>query len=207
MGEALVKRTKNRVLRNSAGPKLTKKEFEMEKNNMKKRGFTLIELMIVVAIIGILAAVAIPAFVNYMKRAKTAEATVNLKTITEGVMSYFDKETNAISHAVPTSASRTPDNIPTASKVLVDATISGLFNSGPWTATGWKPAEPFYYRYSWTTQCSAQPCDNASNTAAGSGGVQGDLDSDTTYSQFTRPLSIIDGEIVVGPITVTSELE
>ena len=55
---------------------------------MKKNAFTLIELMIVVAIIGILAAIAIPNFVKFQCRSKQSEAKGNLKALYVSEESY-----------------------------------------------------------------------------------------------------------------------
>lgn len=58
----------------------------------QKNGFTLIELMITVAIIGILAAVAIPNFLQYQARARQSEAKVNLGAIYLLEITYFVEE-------------------------------------------------------------------------------------------------------------------
>ena len=54
-----------------------------------KKGFTLIELMIVVAIIGILAAIAIPNFLRFQAKSKQSEAKTNLGGIFTAEISYF----------------------------------------------------------------------------------------------------------------------
>ena len=60
----------------------------------QRKGFTLIEMMIVVAIIGILAAIAIPAFSKYVRRSKTTEAVMNLRKMFDSSVSYYEADHN-----------------------------------------------------------------------------------------------------------------
>ena len=59
-----------------------------------KKGFTLIELMIVIAIIGVLAAVAIPLYVDYTKKARTSEVPENLKVIMKEQLTFMYEPVN-----------------------------------------------------------------------------------------------------------------
>ncbi len=69
-----------------------------------RKGFTLVELMIVVAIIGILAAIAIPNFLNFRLKAKTSEAKSNLGAIRSSatrVRDRRDRDDRGLGGALP----------------------------------------------------------------------------------------------------------
>ena len=68
-----------------------------------QRGFTLIELMIAVAIVGTLAALAIPSYLRFQLRSKAAEARANLASIATSENAYFG-EFNRYVPAAPTPA-------------------------------------------------------------------------------------------------------
>ena len=82
----------------------------MRKLHTRKGGFTLIELMIVVAIIGILAAIAIPNFLQFQLRSKTGEAKTNIAAIRTAEEGYFAEFNNYV------QAGSTPGTPATANK-------------------------------------------------------------------------------------------
>ena len=94
-----------------------------------KKGFTLIELMIVVAIIGILAAIAIPNFLKFQAKSKQSEAKANLGAIFTGEVAYFG-EANIYSSIFP-AINWKPSGTPRYQYLLGTTTILNTIALGP----------------------------------------------------------------------------
>lgn len=179
----------------------------------KKEAFTLIELMIVVVIIGILAAAAIPSFNQYIQRSKTAEAPGNLSTVFKGEAVYYSREklttrsygtANGSNNYCVIASDENMHITPGRNKQMYDYGQSDSFSV---LGIGFLTADPAYYNYTLTSEGAV--CDNSANDASVySNRALGDLDGDGSLSTFEMNVGS-DAQNALGhmPLYIIDELE
>jgi type IV pilus assembly protein PilA len=120
---------------------------EMRKLHTRNGGFTLIELMIVVAIIGILAAIAIPNFLRFQLRSRVGEGKTNIAAIRTAEESY------AAEYATYVGAAPLPMTGLSGDKQNWPAGVAG----DGFSTIGWFPEGEVYYDYNVTVSPAACP--------------------------------------------------
>ncbi|MBM4370073.1 MAG: prepilin-type N-terminal cleavage/methylation domain-containing protein [Deltaproteobacteria bacterium] len=166
----------------------------LSKFRSNRKGFTLIELMIVVAILAILSVVAVPAFIKYMRKAKTAEAVDMLDKIYKGAVDYFTTPRVLADSAGQTFA---PCEFPTSHVAvypyggscceLAVATTGdnrcpadpAAWDGATWSALKFEMTDAHYFQYLF----DATGTDGDAQFTAH---AQADLDCDTNFSTFQR---------------------
>ncbi|MEK7235921.1 MAG: prepilin-type N-terminal cleavage/methylation domain-containing protein [Nitrospirota bacterium] len=150
----------------------------MFKQLKSQKGFTLIELMIVVAIIGILAAIAIPNFLAYQAKAKQSEAKVSLGAIFTSAVAYQ-------------AELQVPSFLPATSISEIGWAPSGQPRYSFWYAVGTGSGTPTQFP---NTSVATTPCNVTSTPSTGAtvaasptgftAGAKGNVDNDVTCDEW-----------------------
>jgi type IV pilus assembly protein PilA len=146
----------------------------MSIRSREKAGFTLVELMIVVGLIGAMSAIAIPTFLNYQARSRRSEAFVNLASIARAQKSFFaEKDTFHDSENSWPDPALKADGVLSTTKMIWDGDSEDHF-----APLGWHPEGQVYYSYEANTPLDtgvAKTCNcNLCFTATAYGDVDGD---------------------------------
>ncbi len=133
---------------------------------MQQRGFTIIEVMIVVVIIGILAAIAIPMFTSHMTHAKSSEAMLQLNKRAIDAKTYYFANTK---YPQGTAAVLPGPDGTACAKPDRKFAVSSSWSADPvWSGLGFQVDEPNLFSYHFTS----------TSTTQAQGLAVGDLDCD-----------------------------
>ena len=174
----------------------------------RARGFTLVELMIAVAIVGILAVVAGPAFTKYVRRARTVEATMNVRKLYDGLTSYYEAQHagpqgQILPKLFPVAQAWTPAQGACCPKRC--APDVAQWSTPTWEALAFEVDDPHYYSY----QADVGLGDGSNPGDFQKLQASGDLNCDGVFSLFERRAVVGQFEIVGGSagLWVSSDIE